>query len=199
METRRRYPAGVQDFETIIQERFVYVDKTHYIYDLANNYGNAIFLSRPRRFGKSMLCSTMKYYFTGRHDLFEGLAIGHLERRWPRHPVLQLSMANVKSRDPEVVASNICALLRRYEATYGSDPANTTLSTQVSKSSVVIRPLLTDELQPAELDAFLSVGFTNHYEILAHSKGADECLFYILHMSSCHTRTHPSASFFVKT
>jgi len=108
-------------------------------------------------------------------------------------------MANVKSRDPEVVASNISALLRRYEATYGSDPANTTLSTQVSKTSVVIRPLLTGELQPAELDAFLAVGFTNHYEILAHSKGADERLFYILHMSSCHTRTHPSASFSART
>lgn len=64
------------------------------------------------------------------------------------------------------------------------DSCSTSICTQVSKTSVVIRPLLTDELQPAELDAFLSVGFTNHYEILAHSKGADERLFYILHCAA---------------
>ncbi|MBR5639321.1 MAG: AAA family ATPase [Muribaculaceae bacterium] len=55
---RRRFPVGVQDFESIIKDGFVYVDKTEYVYDLANNYGNALFLSRPRRFGKSLLCST---------------------------------------------------------------------------------------------------------------------------------------------
>lgn len=70
MAASRRMPAGVQDFETMRTGGFVYVDKTQYVYDLANRYGNAIFLSRPRRFGKSLLCSTMKYYFQGRRDLF---------------------------------------------------------------------------------------------------------------------------------
>ena len=63
--SQRRFPVGVQDFEKIITEGFVYVDKTEYIYNLANNYGDAIFLSRPRRFGKSLLCSTLRHYFQG--------------------------------------------------------------------------------------------------------------------------------------
>ncbi len=81
MTPLRRFPAGVQDFEKIRTDGFVYVDKTEYIYELANNFGDALFLSRPRRFGKSLLCSTLKYYFQGRKDLFEGLA---MERRSAR-------------------------------------------------------------------------------------------------------------------
>lgn len=121
MEHFRRYPAGVQDFEAIRQEGFVYIDKTEYIYNLANKYGNAIFLSRPRRFGKSLLCSTLKYYFQGRHDLFEGLAIDRLETNWPHHPVLHFSMSSVKSKSPEVVRQSIVEMLSDNEQLYGID------------------------------------------------------------------------------
>lgn len=76
----RRYPAGVQDFEKIREEGFVYVDKTRYIYDLAHTQRDAIFLSRPRQFGKLLLCSTLKYYFQGRRDLFQGLSIDRASR-----------------------------------------------------------------------------------------------------------------------
>ena len=115
----RRYPAGVQDFEEIRKGGFVYVDKTRYIYDLANTQGNAVFLSRPRRFGKSLLCSTLKYYFQGRRDLFEGLAIDRLESEWTQYPVLHFSMSSVKDKDPEMVRNGVNELLRRYETTYG--------------------------------------------------------------------------------
>ena len=93
MIERRRFPAGVQDFETIRSGGFVYVDKTEYVYRLANHYGDAIFLNRPRRFGKSLLCSTLKYYFLGRRDLFEGLAIADLEKDWTRYPVFHFDMS----------------------------------------------------------------------------------------------------------
>lgn len=95
----RRYPAGVQDFEEIRTGGFVYVDKTRYIYDLAHTQGNALFLSRPRRFGKSLLCSTLKYYFQGRRDLFQGLALDRLETEWIQYPVLHFDMSQATVDD----------------------------------------------------------------------------------------------------
>ena len=85
-----KYPIGIQDFAKIIQDGYVYVDKTDLIYKLVTE-GNIYFLSRPRRFGKSLLVSTLKYYFQGRKDLFKGLAIDSLETEWKEHPVFHLS------------------------------------------------------------------------------------------------------------
>ena len=112
---RRRFPVGVQDFEKIRTDGFVYVDKTGYIYDLANNYGDAMFLSRPRRFGKSLLCSTLKYYFLGRKDLFEGLAIDRFEKDWTQYPVFHFDMSQCKNDDPDRVEQSLDSLLRRFE------------------------------------------------------------------------------------
>ncbi|WP_371590822.1 AAA family ATPase [Prevotella sp. P5-92] len=75
-----KYPIGIQDFAQIIQDGYVYVDKTDLVYKLATE-GKIYFLSRPRRFGKSLLLSTLKYYFQGRKDLFKGLAIDRLETK----------------------------------------------------------------------------------------------------------------------
>ena len=85
-----KYPIGIQDFAKIIQDGYVYVDKTDLIYKLVTE-GNIYFLSRPRRFGKSILVSTLKYYFQGRKDLFKGLAIDSLETEWKEHPVFHFS------------------------------------------------------------------------------------------------------------
>ena len=79
--TTMKYPIGIQDFEKIIQNGYVYVDKTDLIYKLVTE-GNIFFLSRPRRFGKSLLVSTLENYFLGKKELFQGLAIDSLEKEW---------------------------------------------------------------------------------------------------------------------
>ena len=84
-----KYPIGVQDFEKIISDGYVYVDKTDLIYRLVNE-GSIYFLSRPRRFGKSLLVSTLKHYFLGHHELFKGLSIDGLETEWNEYPVFHL-------------------------------------------------------------------------------------------------------------
>ena len=85
------YPIGIQSFEEIRSGGYVYVDKTALIYKLTST-GKYYFLSRPRRFGKSLLVSTMEAYFSGRKELFEGLAMASLEKDWVSYPVLHLDL-----------------------------------------------------------------------------------------------------------
>ena len=85
-----KYPIGIQDFESIINGGYVYVDKTALVHQLVTE-GKIYFLSRPRRFGKSLLVSTLEAYFLGRKDLFKGLAIDELETEWVEHPVFHIS------------------------------------------------------------------------------------------------------------
>ena len=93
----RLYTAGIADFESVRQDGRIYVDKTDLIYKLTKE-SKFVFLSRPRRFGKSLLCSTLKYYFQGRKDLFEGLAIGELEKDWKQYPVLHFDISACKNK-----------------------------------------------------------------------------------------------------
>ena len=116
---RRRFPVGVQDFEKIRTDGFVYIDKTEYVYDLANNYGDALFLSRPRRFGKSLLCSTLRHYFQGHKELFEGLAIEKLEKNWTPYPVFHFDMSRCKRDDIRQVENMISSLLSAFEDKWG--------------------------------------------------------------------------------
>ena len=83
-----KYPIGIQSFENIRTSGYVYVDKTALVYQLADR-GKYYFLSRPRRFGKSLLLSTLEAYFLGKKGLFEGLALSHLEKDWKQYPVLE--------------------------------------------------------------------------------------------------------------
>ena len=114
----RRFPVGVQDFESIIKDGFVYVDKTEYIYKLVHHYGNALFLSRPRRFGKSLLCSTLRHYFQGHKELFKGLAIDKLEKNWTEYPVFHFDMSHCKHDNPTAVEQSLQSLLRSFEERY---------------------------------------------------------------------------------
>ena len=82
------YPVGIQTFERIRKENKLYIDKTEYIYRMTHSGGCYFFLSRPRRFGKSLLVSTFESYFSGKKELFEGLAIEKLEQEWMEYPVL---------------------------------------------------------------------------------------------------------------
>ena len=100
MAVRKLYPIGIQTFEEIIKRNMLYVDKTEYVFRMANA-GKYFFLSRPRRFGKSLLTSTFKSYFEGRKDLFKGLAIDKLETEWTEYPVLHFSMASGKHMEKD--------------------------------------------------------------------------------------------------
>ena len=96
----RKMPIGIQSFEYIRQNDFVYVDKTEFVYRLAT-MGKPYFLSRPRRFGKSLLLSTMEAYFLGKRELFKGLAIERLETEWNVHAVLHLDLNAEKYESPD--------------------------------------------------------------------------------------------------
>ena len=96
------YPIGIQNFEKVREGNYVYVDKTALIHQLVTT-GVYYFLSRPRRFGKSLLISTLESYFLGRKELFKGLAIESLEKDWVEYPVLHLDL-NTKKYDDETVS-----------------------------------------------------------------------------------------------
>ena len=91
MEQLKNLPIGIQDFEKLRTDNYLYIDKTAIIYKMVST-GSYYFLSRPRRFGKSMLISTLKAYFLGKRELFKGLAIENLETEWKKHPVLHLDL-----------------------------------------------------------------------------------------------------------
>ncbi len=114
--TPRRYSIGSQTFEDLITENRVYVDKTELIYNLVQY--KCIFLSRPRRFGKSLLCSTLKSYFEGRKDLFKGLAMERLETEWVEYPVIHLDFSDDKSCNYDNMNKNISDILEVYEKKY---------------------------------------------------------------------------------
>ncbi len=92
----RKFPIGIQNFESLINDGYVYVDKTALVYRMATT-GRYYFLSRPRRFGKSLLLSTIEAYLSGKKELFKGLAIEKLEQKWEEHPIMHLSL-NTKNR-----------------------------------------------------------------------------------------------------
>lgn len=121
MEMPRRYPVGMQVFEQIRRGGYLYADKTEHIHRMAHAAGKFYFLSRPRRFGKSLLVSTMDAYFQGKRDLFEGLAIDRLEQDWLPHPVIHLDLSSVKSADEAGLAAELDMVMRRAEAIYGGE------------------------------------------------------------------------------
>ena len=121
------YPIGIQNFEKIRQCGYVYVDKTNLVYKLANE-GCYYFLSRPRRFGKSLLISTLEAYFQGRKELFEGLAIEKLENTWEEYPVLHLDFTGSRYTELSDLQTALDQQLSRWESLYGiaakySDPS----------------------------------------------------------------------------
>ena len=112
-------PIGIQDFEKIIKNDFLYVDKTRQVYEMTHKGSPYVFLSRPRRFGKSLLASTLHYYFDGRRDLFKGLAIEQLEKDWVKYPVLHFDMSSAKNMNKEELESELSGKLTDLEAVWG--------------------------------------------------------------------------------
>ncbi|MBR6283336.1 MAG: ATP-binding protein [Muribaculaceae bacterium] len=133
MEPKQLYPIGEQDFANIRNREQVYIDKTDMIFSLVKS-GKYLFLSRPRRFGKSLLLSTLKYYFQGRRDLFEGLAIDRLETEWKQYPVLHLDMSQGKAINLDYLNSLLDCVLSHYERVYQITPqSNNIFSTRLIK------------------------------------------------------------------
>ncbi len=116
--SNRRYPVGIQTFSEVVREKYIYVDKTDLVWQLAH-YAKYIFLSRPRRFGKSLLTSTLESYFLGERELFEGLKIMQLEKEWERYPVLRLDLSSAKHLTPAQIRKELELILAPYEKIYG--------------------------------------------------------------------------------
>ena len=114
------YPVGIQTFENIRKGGYLYVDKTKYIVDFRKKQMKYVFLSRPRRFGKSLFASTLQAYFKGRKELFEGLAIANYEKEWTKRPVLHFDMSGAKHFDKEALEGYIDFILMPYEKVYGT-------------------------------------------------------------------------------
>ena len=196
-----KYPIGIQDFESIINGGYVYVDKTSIIHQLVTK-GKIYFLSRPRRFGKSLLVSTLKAYFQGRKELFKGLAIDELETEWAEHPVFHLDFNGENYTEPGKLEEKIIGAVETWEAEYGRDPYKKALGdrfiyvlAQASKKYGRRSVVLIDEYDKPLLDV-LDTGFTtmvdgenrlledHHRNILkgfySVFKGADEHLQFVL-------------------
>ena len=113
------YPIGMQTFSEIREEDFLYVDKTEYIYRMTHTSGKYFFLARPRRFGKSLLVSTMQSYFEGKKELFKGLVIDKLEKEWMEYPVLHFDMSGGKHMEPEQLELYLGYILEDQEKKWG--------------------------------------------------------------------------------
>ncbi len=114
------YPLSSQPFEEIREDGYVYVDKTDLVYKMTHGGSKYVFLSRPRRFGKSLLVSTLMAYFEGKKELFEGLAMETLETEWTKYPVLYFDMSTAKGMNKEDLESELSLKLKDYEDIYGS-------------------------------------------------------------------------------
>ncbi|MBQ8867518.1 MAG: ATP-binding protein [Bacteroidaceae bacterium] len=196
-----KYPIGIQSFDKIREDGFVYVDKTALIYDLVKN-GNIYFLSRPRRFGKSLLVSTLECYFKGRKELFEGLAIDKLEQEWKEYPVFHLDFNGENFTQGNALQKKIESNIAEWESLYGKSPNNDSIGErfayvlkQAHKQYGRRAVVLIDEYDKPMLDV-LDTGYTTmvdgqtrsleevHREMLkgfySVFKAADENLQFVL-------------------
>lgn len=170
LEDYRRYPIGIQNFEQLRNNRCVYVDKTELVYRLTHT-DSVYFLSRPRRFGKSLLVSTLEAYFQGKKELFRGLAMERLEKEWESYPVLHVDFSISKYLSAHYLCSAINWFLERWEKEYDccvEDNKNTPFSVRLSNviesaykktgKSVVV---LVDEYDSPMLDTNSDVALQN--------------------------------------
>ena len=133
----KRLPVGMQTFEDIVNLNCVYVDKTEYIYKMIN-LSKYIFLSRPRRFGKSLLVSTLQSYFEGKKEFFKGLFIDSVEKEWTEYPVLRFDMSLAKHQTKEDLPRYLLYILEKNENKFGltSDIADPNLRLRYLISTV---------------------------------------------------------------
>lgn len=163
---KRKLPLGIQDFEEMRRDGYLYVDKTDMVWQMANGVKYNYF-SRPRRFGKSLLCSTLKYYFEGRKELFEGLKIMELEQDWIKHPVIYLSMSLGGSTE-ESLCSYLDSVLSTYEDIYGRNLKEQTLGNRLN--GIIKRAYEQSGVQVAVIVDEYDVPLQHTYETAQHDK-----------------------------
>lgn len=155
----RRYPIGIQNFEELRNRNCVYVDKTQLVYNLANT-DKVYFFSRPRRFGKSLLVSTLEAYFQGKKELFQGLAMERLEKDWTVYPVLHVDFSLTKYTELSDLTGQLNLFLSRWEQIYGKNNEEETSAERLQ--GIVLRAyeqtgkqvvVLIDEYDAALLDS----------------------------------------------
>lgn len=122
-----KYPIGIQDFEKLRTNGYSYVDKSRFVYKLATE-GEYYFLSRPRRFGKSLFLSTLKAYFQGKKELFEGLAIYDLETEWKKYPIFHIDLNTANFREKDSLYTVLNDYLTTWESKYGARESEATLA-----------------------------------------------------------------------
>ncbi|MDR0559953.1 MAG: AAA family ATPase, partial [Prevotellaceae bacterium] len=132
MTVIRKLPIGIQDFEKLRTGNFLYVDKTRYLYNLAES-GVPYFLGRPRRFGKSLFLSTLKAYFLGKKELFDGLAIAELEKEWIEYPVIYIDLNKASYQSVQTLNAVLDAVLMDYEKEWGVETVSTELSVRFDR------------------------------------------------------------------
>ena len=135
MEQPRRYPIGIQTFSELVNKHYLYIDKTEYVYRMAHGDSSYLFLNRPRRFGKSLLISTLHAYFKGRKELFKGLAVEKLETEWTPYPVLHFDMSLGKHMDRKQLENFLLYQLSGQEKQFG-------ISTDIVDSNIRLANLI---------------------------------------------------------
>ncbi|MDE6342594.1 MAG: AAA family ATPase, partial [Muribaculaceae bacterium] len=114
-----RYPIGQQDFKTLREGKCLYIDKTQFIDKIVKSQNRYFFLARPRRFGKSLFLSALRYFFEGKRELFQGLYIDSTEWDWQPYPVLRLDLNTDRYAEPGMLDGVLDNLFREWEAEYG--------------------------------------------------------------------------------
>ena len=175
MISERRYPVGVQTFSEIIRGWYLYVDKTKLVWQLAH-HAKCVFLSRPRRFGKSLLLSTLQSYFECRKDLFHGLAIERLEQEWLSLPVLHIDLNVGEYALGEILSAKLNATLEAFEKQYGIEPETSSIGGRfenvIKKVSMITEKqvvILIDEYDKPLLEAIENVELQDMYRIILQS------------------------------
>ena len=185
-----KYPIGIQTFEKIIKENYVYVDKTDLIYSLVHG-GDIYFLSRPRRFGKSLLLSTLRAYFEGKKELFKGLKIETLEKEWMQHEVFHFDFNGENFTQPDTLSNCLDVYLTRWEMEYQIKPLENesfgarfaqilkTVAEQTGRGAVV----LVDEYDKPLLDVM-----EQNQEILEQNREILKAFYSVFKQADAHLR-----------
>ena len=170
-----RYPIGIQTFSRLIREGYVYVDKTDQVWQLAH-YANYVFLSRPRRFGKSLLLSTLQSYFEGRKELFAGLKIAKQEAQWMSYPVLHIDLNVGEYAMGEKLSARLNAAMAAFEKQYQIEPDMSSIGGRfenvikmISRSTGKQVVILVDEYDKPLLEAIENAELQEQYRIILQS------------------------------